>query len=182
MTRTHRFAALLLCCLGLAVVEARAETFVGLHLNSVHSPSKAHHNNQNRGVYVRGENYQAGIYMNSVNRPAPYLAYVHKVGPVDLLIGVAGGYQERCHTVTEKVGEKLVVTKTEDGYSKTTYPTYESKEFCRGFARGYFTPMAGLSIKSPVSFMGATPVLFVAPGFGKSASVASIAIQWSFQP
>ncbi len=179
MTRTHRITALLLCCLGLAVVDAKAEE-IGVHLNSVHMPSKDHHNNVNRGLYVRGESYQAGFYVNSINRFAPYAAYVHKVGPVGLLIGMAGGYQRKCTVSTKQVGEKLVVTKNDDGIVKTTYPILESREDCRGFSRGYLTPMAGLSIKSPVSVLGATPVLFVAPGFGKAASVASVAIQFKF--
>lgn len=180
---TRNIIALLACCLGFAAFDARSEGLkpvaFGLHTFSAHFPSKDHHRNDNYGFYVRGEHYQAGLYMNSINRPAPYAAYVHKLGQVDLLLGVAGGYQERCHVNTIKTGEKLTITHTKTGVEKTTVPTYSSTEYCSGFARGYFTPMAGLSIASPVAVLGATPVLFVAPGFGKAASVAHISIQWS---
>ena len=168
--------ALILCSLAFA---ASAQTTMGLHLNSVHAPSKDHHNNVNRGLYVRGDSYQTGFYVNSVNRLAPYAAYVHKLGPVDLLVGFSGGYQRKCTVSTHQVGEKLVVTHTKTGVEKTTYPILESREDCRGFSRGYFTPMAGLSIASPVSFLGATPVLTFSPGFGKSSAVAHLAIQWT---
>lgn len=171
---------LVLCSLAFA---ASAQTHIGLHLNSVHSPSKDHHQNQNRGLYVRGESYQTGFYVNSVNRLAPYAAYVHKLGPVDLLVGVAGAYQKKCTTEVTRTEKKVVFEKRENGdTSTTTYPVIETrKENCMGFSRGYLTPMAGLSIASPVSFLGATPVLTFSPGFGKASAVAHLAIQWSIK-
>lgn len=175
--------SLVLCSLAFAALDAKAEglkpTAFGLHLQSAHFPAKDSHENRNRGFYVRGESYQVGAYTNTYGRDTFYAAYVHKLGPVDLLVGAASGYAKKCNTYSVKTGEKLHITKHKGEYSKTTTPVYEQRESCAGFSRGYLTPMAGLSIASPWSVLGATPVLFAAPGFGKAASVLHISVQWS---
>ena len=180
---TRLVFALLLCCLGLAAFDARSEGLkpvaMGLHLHSAHFPAKDSHQNRNRGLYVRGDSYQLGYYVNTYDRDTFYAAYVHKLGPVDLLAGVASGYQRKCNSYTVQTGEQLHITKHKGEYSKTTTPVYEQRESCAGFSRSVLTPMAGLSIASPVSVLGATPVLFVAPGFGRAASVLHLSVQWS---
>lgn len=150
----RKILTLLFVCLGFAAFDARAETSMGVHLASVHVPARDYHNNRNVGLYFKGANWQSGVYRNSIDRTTAYAAYVHPVVAFDLMLGVASGYARRC--------------------TKTT-------EDCKGFSRGAMAPMAGVSYLAPYRVLGAAPRLFIAPGIGKSSTVAHISFEWSLK-
>lgn len=128
-------------------VPAQASTVVGLHLHSVHLPSKPHHSDENLGVYLRAERWQVGAYKNTYSRPTVYVGYVHPVGPLDLTVGLATGYQRKCGGAT-----------------------------CDGFARAALTPTAALGWTAPVQGMGLSPRITVVPGF-KSSTVVHLSVE-----
>lgn len=176
--------ALLLCSLAFWACDSRAETSMGVHLASVHVPARDYHNNRNVGLYFKGDNWQAGMYRNSIDRITAYAAYVHPVGGFDLMIGVASGYQTKCTKTTEVVTPKKVVFErfSNGDTSTATYPEQtKTTEDCKGFSRGALAPMAGVSYLAPFRVLGAAPRMFVAPGIGKSSTVAHISLEWNLK-
>lgn len=114
---------------------------IGLHLASAHFPAKDYHNNENPGIYVRGVNWQVGTYLNTYRRQTFYAAYLHQLGPFELVVGAATGYQTKCETTTHADG------------------SWEKE--CRGNNGGVLAPLVGLSYTAPFEVLGATPrVLF----------------------
>jgi hypothetical protein len=130
---------------------AIASVTVGLHLHSVHAPQRDYHNDQNTGVYVRGENWQAGAYKNTYSRPTFYAGYVQDLGPLDLTVGGATGYQRKCGGAT-----------------------------CDGFARAAVVPFAALSYTAPVQVRGVSPRVSVLPKLSKgSYTVVNLSLEWN---
>jgi len=166
--------------LSLAAMGAQGADF-GVHTFSVHAPARAHHQNDNFGLYLRGANWQAGAYRNSLDRTTAYAAYVYPVGPVDLMAGVVSGYSKRCTTTTTVTPKKVHHERMSNGDTgTTTYPEQTvTTEECRGWSRGALSPMAGVSYLAPIRVLGAAPRLFLAPGFGKASSVLNLSLEWS---
>lgn len=79
------------------VRECRAEPLTwGAHIGSVHLPAKDGQNNENTGIYVRGDGWQAGTYRNTINRQTTYGGLTYALGAgVEVLGGLAHGYQDR---------------------------------------------------------------------------------------
>jgi hypothetical protein len=127
---------------------AMAAVTVGLHIGSAHMPDNWWHENLNPGVYVRFDQWQAGVYRNTYRRTTAYLGYVQPLGPVDLMVGVASGYQRKC---------TAWVYGGESGIS------------CQGFSRGFIGPAAALSYQLPIDVLGARPRLWFMPSRGTSA-------------
>lgn len=172
--------ALIAASLAFAALDCRADTSIGLHVASVHVPQRAHHNNDNTGLYFKGEHWQAGMYRNSIDRTTAYAAYVHPVGGFDLMLGLASGYSKRCTTTTTVTPKKVVHAKYDNGDTgTTTYPSHTvTTEDCKGYARGAMAPMAGVSYLAPFRMLGAAPRLFLAPGFGTSSTVLHLSVEW----
>jgi len=63
---------------------------LGLHLYTQHV--KDNFNNLNPGVYAKCDSYVAGTYYNSIRKQTVYAGYVLPVGPIDIMVGAATGY------------------------------------------------------------------------------------------
>jgi hypothetical protein len=122
---------------------------IGLHLYSHHFPERDYQINANSGIYLRAENWQAGIYRNTIDRTTLYAAYSKPAGPFDLMAGLATGYQIR-------------------------YRNHEKS----GFSRSYLAPMAGISYAPQIKLLGARPRVFFAPGFGGSSNVLHLSVEY----
>jgi len=84
---------------GLALSQcAHAEPLtVGLHAVSYHAPEKGQQN-VNPGLYVRGDDWQIGMYRNSYRKPTIYAAYSWQLGDgYELFTGGATGYKKVWH-------------------------------------------------------------------------------------
>src|SRR5688572_28181660 len=115
------------CCLAFAAMDSRADVSVGLHLASVHAPSRPEHRNDNLGLYVQADRLLVGGYRNSIGRRTFYAAYSHPLGyGFEAFAGVASGYSRKCERVTT-----VHVRQTE------TDPIveYHHDEVCTGFSR-----------------------------------------------
>lgn len=69
-----------------------ASIVLGVHLMSYHDAGNF--NNRNYGLYVRHNEYVAGVYKNSNYKYTGYFGYVQKVGPIDVMFGAGGGYKK----------------------------------------------------------------------------------------
>lgn len=182
MTRTHRYAALILCSLIFWACDSRAETTFGLHTLSVHTPQHTQ-NNTNPGAYVRIDRWQAGAYRNSDEHTTVYGSYLVPVGPLELIVGVATGYDKHCTTTTTEIPAKQEHAVYTNGDTSTTaYPARTvSSESCTGFSRHKLTPLAALSYAAPFEVLGARPRIWVMPGFGRVSTVAHLTLEWSIR-
>jgi len=88
-----QLAVPLLAALALsAAAPAASAGTMGLHLASVHSPSK-NFNNSNPGVYYRSDDgWTGGVYRNSLRRTSAYGGYTWEYGVLGLTAGGATGY------------------------------------------------------------------------------------------
>lgn len=181
-TRTGRAIALIAAALAFTAFDGRAETVVGLHTLSLHAPQRAQ-SNDNFGLYVRKDRWQAGAYRNSHDRTTVYGGYAAPLGPVELMLGFASGYDKRCTKTTTHTPKVVKVEAMPDGStSTTTYParTHTTEE-CTGFSNTRLTPLVALSYAAPFSVLGATPRAWLMPGFGKVSTVAHISLEWSIK-
>jgi hypothetical protein len=142
------------------MIEALA---LGLHMASIHAPQRDQ-SNSNPGLYLRMDRYQLGGYRNSHHRPTFYAGYAVHVGSLDLMLGVASGYQRRCRQFEVQTPKKVVLM-----------------EECKGFSRGALTPLAAMSYAVPISIAGATPRIWFMPGFKSASSVAHLSLEWSIK-
>ncbi len=95
MTRTHRITSLVLCCLGLAAFEARAETVFGVHVASAHLPDNGRVSNVNPGAYVSFDNCATvGFYRNSLRRVSVYAGCTLERGIAGVTLGGVTGYEK----------------------------------------------------------------------------------------
>lgn len=150
--------ALLAACLGFAVVDCRAETVIGVHVGSIHAPDRGQ-NNSNPGLYIREAQVQAGVYRNSYKRTTLYAGFVQPVGPIDLMLGFASGYEKVCSTYQTK---------------------QEVRQSCTGFSKHKITPMGALSYAPKFEVLGVRPRIWFLPGFGRVSSVAHISFEKEF--
>jgi hypothetical protein len=122
---------------------------IGVHIGSVHLPTKDYYRDNNAGIYARYERVQAGYYRNSYERDTGYLAYtVATWTGIDLQAGAAYGYQRK------STG------------SQTT-----------GFARGAITPFVAFGYTAPKVF-GVSPRLSVIPGSPKHSTVLHLSLEF----
>ena len=165
--------AVLAACLGFAAFDARSETSVGVHTFSAHVPAKDSQNNENFGLYVRHNDWTVGAYHSTHRRTAAYVAYSLPLwGGVDLMAGLAYGYQEKCSDSTQ-----IVTTKKEKEGVTYTQKEKVTTTTCTGFSRGAITPLAGLTYAPSWTFMGFKPRGWLAPGFGKSSTVIHLSVE-----
>lgn len=159
---------------------ALAAVSIGLHLGSAHVPQHQQ-NNVNPGLYLRVDDNQVGFYRNSYGRTTVYAGHSFPVGPVELMVGVASGYDKRCSTTSTDT----VHTETEavHGYGKVTrtYTTTETHTTCEGFSKHALTPLAAISYVVPVSIFNARPRIWFMPGISKASSVAHVSLEWSLK-
>jgi len=181
VSRIARMAALLLICSVVGCSKAHAEGLkLGVHLASVHLPAKDGQNNDNVGLYVRTESgLTAGAYRNTLRRTSLYVGETFTLGPVDVLVGVASGYQRKCTDTLVQVG----VTYGDPYPGRIPgppQPVYENRHECTGFSRGWLTPVLAPSIALPFALLGSTPRLWCLYGAGKHSSVLHLSTEWSF--
>lgn len=173
--------ALIACCLGFAALEARAEGLtVGLHVASIHSP-QGDQTNTNPGLYIRMDRWQAGLYRNSHSRTTFYGGYAYPIGPVEVMAGIASGYDKRCTTQTTYIPEKVSFEQYPNGDTSTTTTPARTvpTEACTGFSKHRLTPLVALSFAAPFTVSGARPRLWFMPGFSKTSTVAHLSLEWS---
>jgi len=93
MASFAQFAAAPLAAMALAaLVPGAAKATVGLHVGSVHSPSK-NFNNFNPGIYYRHDaGWTAGAYHNSLRKLSVYGGYTWERSVFALTVGGATGY------------------------------------------------------------------------------------------
>ena len=85
--------AFALCALVLAASPALVcKPTLGAHLATYHADREAVFDEFNPGFYVMCDGYTAGAYHNSEGGASAYVGYTVSVGPVDLTVGVVGGY------------------------------------------------------------------------------------------
>lgn len=122
---------------------------IGMHIVSQHFPAHDFQNNKNYGMYLRGESWQAGMYKNTYSRNTVYAAYIKPLETIELMAGLANGYQVKPHN-----GNK------------------------RGFSRGYITPIGVVSYAVPVKVMGLTPRIFFSPGVSGASNVLHLSVEY----
>jgi hypothetical protein len=148
-------------------MDALTGLVIGLHLFSTHVPNMESTNNVNPGLYARtADGWQAGVYMNTLDRTSVYVAKAFSHGPFSLVLGAMSGYQEKT-TEVPAVGA--------DGSCKTTgyAPCYQTQ----GHTRGAIGPMLALSYAAP-EILGTTPRLSVMPGWGDTHTVIHLSVEW----
>ena len=77
-----------------APLKAKAQAVKGVHIGSQHFPNRSY-NNFNPGMYWRtADGWQAGYYVNSVERTSVYGARVYDVleGRMQIAVGLVTGY------------------------------------------------------------------------------------------
>lgn len=173
--------ALIVCCLAIAALDCRAEVSLGLHLGSAHLPERDDQNNRNLGVYARGEQWQAGVYRNTLDRTTVYAAGVMPLGGgIEVLAGAGTGYKRECHQVTVVTGTYEHTTVMPDGsVRRERGKTFGTEERCRGFSRYAITPVLAFSWGMPVKFAGASPRLTVLLPTPKSSAVVHLSADWA---
>lgn len=150
--------ALLLLCLGAA---ANAATF-GLHLASVHVPSRDYQRNVNPGLYVRLDSgITAGVYRNTLGRTTVYGGYTFEWGPFGLTLGAATGYQKHAVPVPCERAHYVGCTRID------------------GVSNAVLVPMVAPSVRLP-EVAGLTPRLSIIPGLAGSANVLHLSVERSF--
>lgn len=180
----RRALTLIAACLTFAAVDhAHAdELSLGLHVASVHVPQHEQ-NNTNPGLYIRYDQWQVGGYENSLGRTTVYGGYAVPVGPIEVMLGLATGYQRICKEYDVYVPTERNVEHLPGGSSvtTTTYAHTDIYEDCKGFSKYAVTPLVALSYTAPFTVMGAQPQILFMPGFGKHSSVAHLAFKWSIK-
>jgi len=147
---------------------------IGLHVQSMHMPSKPEHNDRNVGVYLKGESWQVGAYRNTLRRNTLYASYVHHAYGLDWHVGLASGYQKKCQEDRALRTQRVVI----DGQEYVAQWT-EYWQTCHGWSRGAVAPVGGVSYLFP-EVLGAKPRLFFAPGLKGSSSVLHLSIERAF--
>lgn len=151
---------------------------VGLHIGSVHSPSKPEDNNNNLGAYICIDNsWCAGGYRNTLDRDSFYLTKIVPLGKgFDLRVGAVSGYQEKCTTVRVQKGTKLTVTGRQNR-TETISPIWGTEESCTGHTDGAITAAAVLTW-APTSW-SVKPRFFYIPPFEKNGRhVLSLSLEF----
>jgi hypothetical protein len=173
--------SLLICAAIGYCTQARAEgLIVGLHLASVHTPARDGQNNTNTGVYVRdASGLTAGAYVNTQRRTSLYVGQQFDLGPIDVTVGIVSGYQRRC-TDTQVQVDTMPAANRPGHIPAPPRPVYETRHECKGFARGYLTPMVVPSVALPFSVLSVTPRIWFMPSFGKQSSVMHLSAERVF--
>lgn len=169
-----RFLLVLLCLVALADYSRAVEVTAGLHIGSHHFPDRDYFHGSNPGAYVQFDSVQVGAYRNSYGRTTAYLGYVQPVGPVDLMVGVASGYDKRCSTHTSVTVTKEV---SPDGIRTATYR--KTWEDCKGFSSHKLAPLAVVSYKLP-EVSRVAPRVWLMPGLKDSSTAVGLSIETKF--
>lgn len=137
------------------VVTALAAITVGIHLGTAHfsEPKEgAPQSGRNPGLYLVADTEAlgrvgAGIFRNSIGRTSAYAQKIVSVGPFDLGIGVAYGYQKKtyygeqyCPSEYRKYADYVWGGFPEIHRQLTSQCYMES-----GWSRGALSPLIGLS-------------------------------------
>lgn len=170
---------MLIGCAAYVATDCRAEVSIGLHAASIHLPAKDRDNNDNLGLYAKGERWAAGGYRNTIGRTSLYGAYVQPIGGrVDLMVGAVSGYQRKCESVPVVVGRESSTEHRADGsVAHAAGPVIAQREQCTGFSRAALTPMAGATYSVPIKFMGASPRIWLLPGTKHSRTVVHLSLE-----
>lgn len=184
MTRTTWKDWLLAIAIGtglaLALTEWATAQTVGVHLVSHHAPKRDFQRNDNPGLYFRSaEGWTVGAYRNTIGRTSVYAGRAFAVGPLDIGLGVVGGYQRKCHETTWNQVDTQSWEHHGRTYSRTTTTPMVRTE-CLGVSRGYLSPMVSPSIALP-AVLGATPRLHYMPGLSGTSNVIHLSVEWSMQ-
>jgi hypothetical protein len=173
--------ALLICAALGYCTQAHAQGLtVGAHLVSVHAPARDGQNNTNTGLYVRGASgLTAGAYRNTQRRTSLYVGQQFDMGIVDVTVGVVSGYQRRCTETRVQTGVTPVANRPGRAAAHAQ-PAYETRTECKGFARGYLTPMVVPSVALPFALFGVTPRIWFMPSFGSQSSVVHLSVERRF--
>lgn len=147
---------------------------IGMHVQSLHIPSHGYQNNT-LGAYVRGEEWQAGAYRNSIGRTTVYAAANRRAFGLDWHAGLATGYQVRCKPTSVTYTKH---SQTPEGVPYDVIVT-EHSQACSGWSRGAIAPMAGVSYLIPTDTR-IKPRVFFAPGFKGSSSVIHLSLEGAF--
>lgn len=68
---------------------------IGMHIGTYHFDRKANFNEANPGIYANCDNIVAGVYYNSLRKASGYAGYTFHLGPVDVMVGAATGYENQ---------------------------------------------------------------------------------------
>lgn len=148
---------------------------LGMHLGSIHAPTKPGQNASNPGLYVRSEAFEVGGYLNTHRRLSLYGGpRVELPARFSLLLGAATGYKKECRVETTT---HTVAQRRPDGATATA--TYrEHKTLCEGFSSHHVTPMASLSYTFP-KISGIAPRLTYIPAIRSDAShVLAVSVEF----
>jgi hypothetical protein len=146
-TRTILTALAML--LAIALFQCAHAATVGVHLVSYHAPARGQQNT-NPGLYVRADDWQAGIYHNSYSETTVYGGRSFELGNgFEVLAGIGWGYQR--HSVGGK--------------------TY-------GASPGALAPMVALTYTLPVKILGMQPKVFAIPPTPKNSAVLHLALEF----
>lgn len=180
---TRTALTLLAACLAYAALasDCRAsELTVGLHTVSAHLPAQPGQNNQNFGGYIRTDDFQVGVYHNTHERTTAYAAAIIPVGPIEVLVGAATGYQKKCQAELYETGTYVKETILPDGSRRVEKgKTFEERERCVGHSRGALAPLLVLSWAPPVQLLGAQPRVMVVPPTHKAGAVVHLSVEWA---
>ena len=154
---------------------AHADTVVGVHTWSVHEPRSPDASNDNPGLYVRANGWQAGLYRNSVRRPSAYVVRTWDLGPVELAAGVVTGYQRvrqpaPCASVARWLGVSVQAAEAlerDEGWACWRDV---------GSTRHRLAPLATLSAALP-AIGDITPRITIAPRLGGSSAVIHLSLE-----
>lgn len=155
-------------------VQAEPLTF-GLHTGSVHAPDKSYLRNTNPGVYLRQGAWQGGIFRNSYGRTSVYGGGVLSIGALDLMAGLATGYDKRCSQQTTVTTETI---DTPNG--QVTVMVRDTVLDCKGWSRHRIAPLAALSWAPAIDVLGARPRLSFMPGFRDTSSLFHLSLEGEF--
>lgn len=100
-----RLFSLLVAAMACASVRACTEWGGGVHLGTYHFDRSGERREFNPGLYVRCNDYSAGLYVNSASKPSWWAGRTWRQGPVGLTAGVVTGYSR-----TSPVTALVVVT------------------------------------------------------------------------
>jgi hypothetical protein len=176
----HSVLAIGLVLVGMALMgfctTARAEPLVlGLHTASLHVPAKQYLRDLTPGIYARQGIWQGGVYRNSYGRTSVYGGAVLPIGSVDLMLGLATGYDKRCSEQTH-VTTKTVVTPN----GTVTLTSRSTTLDCKGWSRHRVAPLAALSWAPPVEVLTARPRLSFMPRIGDTSSLVHLSLEREF--
>lgn len=166
-------ALVLMAAMGFCT-SARAEAITaGLHIGSLHLPAKSYLRDFNTGLYARQGVWQGGVFRNSYGRTSVYGGAVLPIAGVELMLGLATGYDKRCAEQTVVTTETTVAP---DGqiYRRTTRSTVLD---CKGWSRHRVAPLAALSWAPRIEALPVRPRLSVMPGIGDASWLAHLSLE-----